>query len=376
VSDEAIYKELIEWLKKSWHLPETEELLPVVKARYTPAQAAFLTGMPFRLTKLEDLAESKGMDPAELGPELDALAKQGIVYRHLGGDAVLYRLNDAFFTFLRASFWRGGRDEATRALAPATNKYYSNGFFDDWADVHYKGLRALPIEETIADTKQIMPYEDVVKLVETLDYPSVSICPCKHRKNLDPDTPDCEHPDEVCLHFGDLSRYIVQNGLGRAITREETFEILRKAAKSGLVHGFSNWLEGADTLCNCCKCCCMFLEGYHVLHQSGSLSPSNYQVQSDHEKCKACGLCVKRCPMDAQRLEEWPEANNKFGKVSVPTLEHCIGCGVCVYPCPVEALTLVRCEEAEDPPKNVFEFAKHYAADRQAAQARGGKEKA
>jgi ferredoxin len=164
--------------------------------------------------------------------------------------------------------------------------------------------------------------------------------------------------------------------MGREITREEMREILRTAAKSGLVHGVSNWLDDMDTICNCCKCCCMWFEGYHVLHQSGSLSPSNYQVHGDHEKCKGCGLCVERCPMEAQRLEESPEANNKLGKISVTTLERCIGCGVCVYTCPVEALTLERREITEDPPKDVFEFAKHYFRDRQAGLERLAKERA
>jgi electron transport complex protein RnfB len=168
----------------------------------------------------------------------------------------------------------------------------------------------------------------------------------------------------------------VQNGMGREITREEMREILRTAAKSGLVHGVSNWLNDMDTICNCCKCCCMWFEGYHVLHQSGSLSPSNYEVRNDHETCKGCGLCVDRCPMDAQTLEEWPEANNKRGQVSVSTPEKCIGCGVCVYTCPVEALTLERREITEDPPQDVYEFAKHYFRDRQAGLERLAKEKA
>jgi ferredoxin len=377
VSEEAIYRDFIDWFKKSWHLPETEELLPLVKTRFSPEEAAFLTDMPLPMTRLEVLAELKGMDPAELEPKLDSLARRGVVYRRVTDDTVLYKLNDAFFSLLRSSFWHGRTDENTKALAPLTNKYCLNGFLDDWADVHYKGLRTLPIEETIADTRQIMPYEDVVKLVESLDYPTVSYCPCKRRKNLDPDSADCEHSEEeVCLHFGDLGRYIVQNGLGREITREETFEILREAAKSGLVHGVSNWLEGVDTLCNCCKCCCMWLEGYHLLHWTSSLSPSNYRVRNDHDKCKACGLCVRRCPMDAQRLADWPGANNKFGKVSVSTLERCIGCGVCVYTCPLEALTLERCATLEDPPKDVYEFAKHYSADRLTAQESREKAKA
>jgi electron transport complex protein RnfB len=376
VSDEAIYREFIDWFKMGWHLPETEELLPLLKARFSPEEAAFFTGMPLGLTRLEDIAEAKGVDPSELGEKLDALARKQVMYRQVVEDGVMYKLNDAFFTFLRSSYWGGSEDEKTRALAPITNKYYLNGFFDDWVDTHYRGLRTLPIEETIADTKQVVSYEDVVKLAETLDYPTVSYCPCKQRKNLDPDTPNCEHPGEVCLHFGDLGRYIVQNGMGREITREEMREILRTAAKSGLVHGISNWLNDMDTICNCCKCCCMWFEGFHVLHQSGSLSPSNYQVHGDHEKCKGCGLCVERCPMEAQQLEESPEANNKLGKISVTDLDRCIGCGVCVYTCPVEALTLERREITEDPPKDVYEFARHYFRDRQAGLERLAKERA
>ena len=210
-----------------WHLPETEELLPLLKARFSPEEAVFFTGMPLGLTRLEDIAEAKGMDPSELGEKLDALARKQVVYRRVVEDGVMYKLNDAFFTFLRSSYWSGREDETTRALAPITNKYYLNGFFDDWVDTHHRGLRTLPIEETIADTRQVVSYEDVVKLAETLDYPTVSYCPCKQRKNLDPDTPNCEHPGEVCLHFGDLGRYIVQNGMGREITREEMREILR-----------------------------------------------------------------------------------------------------------------------------------------------------
>jgi ferredoxin len=370
MSDEAIYREFIEWFGHGWPLPEAEELLPLVCARFSPGEAAFLTGLPHGLTRLEDLAEQKGMDPDELGPKLDGLSKQGVVYRRVTDDGVRYKLNDAFFTFLRSSYWAGRADDATKALAPLTNKYFLNGFFDNWADVHHQGLRTLPIEETIADTRQVMPYEDVVKLVETLDHPSVSYCPCKQRKNLDAGTPDCGHPGEVCLHFGDLSRYIVENDMGREITREETREILRTAAKSGLVHGISNWLDGADTICNCCKCCCMWLEGYHVLGHPKSLSPSNYRVRNDDEKCKGCGLCVQRCPMQAQRLEQSAEANNKLGKLSVSTRERCIGCGVCVYTCPVEALTLERCEVTEDPPKDIQEFARHFVSDVQAARVR------
>ena len=162
----------------------------------------------------------------------------------------------------------------------------------------------------------------------------------------------------------------MENGLGREITREETREILREAAKSGLVHGISNWLDDVDTICNCCKCCCMWFEGHHVLEHPMSLSPSNYRVRTTTRSARPVGCASSRCPMEALRLEESPEANNKRGQVSAATLERCIGCGVCVYTCPVEALTLERREVTEDPPKDVREFATHFLTDMQAARVR------
>ena len=66
--------------------------------------------------------------------------------------------------------------------------------------------------------------------------------------------------------------------------------------------------------------------------------------------CKACALCVKRCPMDALRLITNHEVVNKFKKTVTVDAEKCIGCGVCVHKCPTKCLTLIRNEEIIDPP--------------------------
>ncbi len=65
---------------------------------------------------------------------------------------------------------------------------------------------------------------------------------------MDPDYEDCAHPKNVCLHFDDLGKYCLENGLGREITRDETLAILKQSADSGLVHGISNWEETPDTI--------------------------------------------------------------------------------------------------------------------------------
>ena len=369
MSEKEAYDSLVNWLDKSWwKFSESDVLMPIITSHFTPEEAALLTGIPFSSKSLEELAQIKGMTPAELGPELDAAAKKGMVFKTVRRESVRYRLNDSFFSLLRANFWPGKTDETIKTTAPMLNRYISDGWFDQYKDVHTKGLRALPIYETIEDPRRILPFEDVVNVVDHMDYYCVTTCPCRHRHNLDPDMPDCKHPTEVCLHFDELAHYVVDNGMGREITKEETLEILKLSADSGLVHGVSNHIEKVDTICNCCTCCCIWLEAYHKFGHAKSMEPSNYKVGINEETCKGCALCVKRCPMDALQLKVSSQAQNKFGKAAVVDTDLCIGCGVCVHKCPSDSLFLVRNEEITEPPETPRKFMEYYLADVKKAQ--------
>ena len=376
-SNNEIYQQLIDWLRKAWWgLPDSEHLMPAIQSFYTPEEATLLTGMPFSGRSLEELAEMKKIAPEELAPRLDALARKAAVWRSQKGESIRYSLNDAFFLFMRGPYWAEQPDDAAKKAAKPINKYFYDGFMDQFRDVHAKGLRTIPIDKTVEDPRRILPYEDVVKFVDSQDYCTVSSCPCRQRKRLDPDSKVCDHPMEVCLHFGRLGHYIVENDLGREITKEETKDILKQAAESGLVHAISNWQQGADTICNCCTCCCLFFEAYHVLEHHKSHDISNYRVRTTAETCKACGLCVERCPMDALSLEGSSVATNKKGKAAMLDPDKCIGCGVCVYKCPTQALILVRREETHDPPRDVREWMTRWYEDKKAANEKnraGGK---
>ena len=373
MAEASVYREFIDWLGKTWwELPESDHLLPMIKANYTAEEAAFLTGFPFGGTSLEHLAEAKGMAPEELEPMLKELGEKGMIYKSRRGDSMRYRLSDSFFSLNRANLWPGRTDERTINTALEINRYILEGnWFDQYNEVHHRGLRALPIYQTIQDDRAILPYEDVIKVVEEFEYYTVSTCPCRHRHNSDPDLADCPHPTEVCLHFDDLGRYIVEHGQGREITKEETLEILKTCADSGMVHGISNQVEKPDTICNCCSCCCIWLETYHKLGHDKSLDASNYRVAVNPETCKACGLCVKRCPMDALQLKYSAEAKNKFAKAVVVDVDLCIGCGVCVHKCPTDSIFLKQCDEIHDPPKDARDYMQRYMADRMAAAGKG-----
>jgi len=254
MTEQEIYEGFMDSLKQSWWgLPEADELVPLIMATYTPEEASLLTGMPFSGRNIEELAEMKQMDVTELRRQMDELAKKGLVFRTVKGDAIRYSLNDSMFVDYRTAGWHGRTDERTKAMSPLINQYYYHGGFDQYKHTHFKGLRTLPIGETLEDTRQILPYEEIAKVLDQHDYFTVSTCPCRHRKNLDPDSPDCKHPGaggsiEVCLHFGRLGHYIVENDMGREITRQETEEILQQCAEVGLVHAISNWEELPDTI--------------------------------------------------------------------------------------------------------------------------------
>jgi formate hydrogenlyase subunit 6/NADH:ubiquinone oxidoreductase subunit I len=367
-----IYAQFAEWLRHSWgHLPDSVELMPALMHAYTPQEAELLTGMPFEESSIEELADLKQMDPQDLASLLDALSSKGLFFRIRRGSAFKYRLVDGRFVLLRSFWWSGRDDEQTRAVAPHVNRYYLDGFGDNWKDVHTKGLRVLPIRQTIEDPRQLLPYEDALQVLQNEDRFAVATCACRHRKGLDPTQPRCKHETENCLHFGRYADYIVDNDLGRKIVREEAEEILTKSADAGLIHSVSNWQKELDTICNCCQCCCLYLEAFHVLKHSKPMNHSNYEVTINSKTCSGCGLCVKRCPMEALSLQESPDADNKSGKVAFLEPEGvCLGCGVCAHKCPTGSLTLRRRKQPDYPPIDVAQQRERFLAERKAAKSR------
>jgi formate hydrogenlyase subunit 6/NADH:ubiquinone oxidoreductase subunit I len=220
----------------------------------------------------------------------------------------------------------------------------------------------------------------VRKILDKVEYFTVSHCPCRHANNLDPDAPDCRYPTEVCLHFDRLGRYIVENGMGREITRAETEEILQRCAELGLIHGISNQQEKPDTICNCCRDCCIWFLAMNTYGHDGTLTPSNFRAVVNPSTCIGCGACVKRCPMEALRLADTPdtqgrrttlaakdgtarELTNKQGKVASLDPLRCIGCGVCAYTCPSQSLTLQRNAVEHHPPQTGRDWMMQFMAD-------------
>ena len=250
MADEKIYEKFIAWMKKAPPgFPDSEDMIALIKARYTPEDAILLTGMPFDYKTIEELAEIKGLNAVDLQPRMDGLAKKGVVWKIFQYGKDRYRLCDLFLVFYRSVYWGGGRNSEHYVMAPLLNKTFEE-HFENFAHAHTRGLRTLPIENVIEDSRGVMPFEDVLKVLDDQDFFCVGNCSCKAKHNLDPDHENCRHYpfEENCVHFGDFARYMVENGHGRELTREECRDVLIRCAEEGLVHGVSNWLNPVDTI--------------------------------------------------------------------------------------------------------------------------------
>ena len=107
----------------------------------------------------------------------------------------------------------------------------------------------------------------------------------------------------------------------------------------------------------------MWFKAYHEFGHGKSMDVSNYIAAIEAVSCKGCGLCMKRCPMEAISLVASEKATNKVGKIAVLSDDLCIGCGVCAFKCPTQSIVLHKRSEVTDPPADTTEFVERMIND-------------
>ncbi len=163
-------------------------------------------------------------------------------------------------------------------------------------------MRVLPIERAIDGNTKRLSYEEVSSHLNEASVFSVSDCSC--RTSRESMGEGCGHLKEnMCIQLDHAAEYYIRTNRGRQISREEAFEIIRKAEDNGLMHSVPNLDEPGHThaICNCCGCGCyaMRLANEYV---NNDIVRSNYTSEVDEDKCVACGECVDVCPTNALRL--------------------------------------------------------------------------
>ncbi len=163
-------------------------------------------------------------------------------------------------------------------------------------------MRVIPIERSIDGETRRASYEEVSTYLNENEVFSVSDCSCRTSREVMGE--GCGHlKEDMCIQMGHAAEYYVRTGRGRKISREEAFEIIRKAEANGLMHQIPNTDGPGKThaICNCCGCGCFALR-IAQMWTNPDMVRSNYVSRVDKDKCVACGECVENCPTNALRL--------------------------------------------------------------------------
>lgn len=163
-------------------------------------------------------------------------------------------------------------------------------------------MRVIPIEMAIDGNNRRVSYEEVSKYLN--DNTIFTCSPCSCRTDREAMGEGCGHlKEDMCIQMGHAAEYYIRTKRGREITREEAFEIIKRAEENGLMHQIPN-IDGSGkthAICNCCNCSCLSLRT-GTMYKNVDMIRSNYVSKIDKEKCVACGQCVENCPMNALKL--------------------------------------------------------------------------
>ena len=163
-------------------------------------------------------------------------------------------------------------------------------------------MRVIPIETAIQGETRRASYEEISKYLNEARVFTVSDCSCRTSREAMGE--GCGHlKEDMCIQLDHAAEYYIRTGRGREITREEAFEIIRRAEENGLMHQIPNFDGTGKThaICNCCGCSCYALR-IAQMYKNSDMVRSNYVAHVDAEKCVACGECVENCPTNAAKL--------------------------------------------------------------------------
>lgn len=252
------------------------------------------------------LAAKVGKTVAEIQPALDNLVYYGVFRRvyseELGEDTYFMQIFAPGILEmmvnnqpLMAAHPEVGRafEEYTRLRMQAMGPILPDG---------YGLMRVIPVESAIEGLPGVTDDERLSYYLNKYDMFSVSPCSCRASRTLLGD--GCGHlAEDMCVQMGKGAEHYIRSGRARQISREEAYEIVKRAEENGLMHDIPN-IEGSgetSAICNCCACACFGLRAGMMFGARDAIR-SNFVAEVDEAKCVACAQCVEVCPGNALKL--------------------------------------------------------------------------
>jgi electron transport complex protein RnfB len=306
--------------------------LDLLMKLFTPEEAALTAKLKLSLETPKEIANRLGCDYREIKPMLKDMVRKGLIKAGKSDNGLGYGLLPFVVGIYEYQLARMDTE-----LAYLFETYFQQAF-GSALNIEPAFHRVIPVNETVRNDMAVHPFESASAIVENANAWGVMDCICRIQKSLIGDP--CEHPVDVCMVFNPRPGVFDTSPTIRALTKDESYQTLKRAADAGLVHSVSNSQDGNTYICNCCTCSCGVLRGMVELGISNVIARSAFLNQVDPEVCVGCESCIEFCQFDALSLEPV----DPYIQINV---SKCVGCGVCVPVCPDGALSLTRRPENE-----------------------------
>ncbi|MFZ5642618.1 MAG: ATP-binding protein [Bacillota bacterium] len=332
-----------------------DTLMEILYRMYSEPEAAIGSKFPMRPTTLEKIAERTGMSEEDLKIHLENMAQKGLVADFPRKGTTFYYLSPLVVGWFEYTFMRVTDKLPMAELARLFNDYHhEKGVAEEFFGAETKMFNVLPYESGIPDSvkTEVLTYERASEIIRESGGGSLSMCYCRHQARHMGTA--CDNPvEDVCTSLGKASDFLIRRGFARPATVDELLQVLERTEQLGLVHIGDNVQNNPAFICHCCGCCCGVLRS---INEKGVMSvhPGNFIPLVDLEKCVGCGICAKRCHINAIEIIETVPGDKKSKKAFVKE-DLCIGCGVCLAGCKKESIGFIRRKTIHVPPKNMKE---------------------
>jgi ferredoxin len=346
-------EEILKGLQKRLHrnpigLPEHASVYEILSILFTEKEAAVGARFPLGMVAFEEIQKVVGIPGIELEEILNGMIKKGLVITAKRVGKTHYLLSPGLTGFFEFTFMRTDESLPLKRLAELMRTYKDTPEFvqEFFAPGTTRG-RAYVYSGVLPEVRsEVLRFDEASEHIRKAGRGSLGKCYCRHEAGHLGRS--CSAPvDDICMSLGNASDFLVEQGFARRASVGELLDTLKKGEDHGLVHIGDNVLEQTTFICNCCGCCCGFLEGITKHQVKHAVTTTSYIAKVGQDECNGCEECVDHCQIKAIKME---------GDYPVVDEESCLGCGVCAHFCPSSAMKMTEREKKVIPPRTYKEL--------------------